>query len=87
MACYLRCNMATPDIHEFAHVHCRFRLKSGRVVFGVVWEVADHAGRLLHFTSIGEYERARRDLRAPADVVPMQPDEILAAERLQPEGL
>lgn len=74
--------MGLPDIRDFMHAHCRFRLRSGREVFGVIWEAGTQAGRLLHFASIGEYERARRDARQPSDVIPMQPEDILLVERL-----
>ena len=80
--------MDVPNIRSFAHKHCRFKLRSGKEVFGVIWEVegTDAQGtasgeRLLFFTSIRDYERMRTD-GAPAQVVPMEAEEIVWAERL-----
>ncbi len=74
--------MGLQNIREFTHVHCRFRLRSGREVYGVIWEVDTPNEHRLHFASIGEYERARRDPRSTIDAVPMLPEEIMLAERL-----
>ena len=74
--------MGLPNIREFTHAHCRFRLRSGREIFGVVWEVEANDVHRLFFATIGEYERLQRDPRQPIEVIPMQPEEILLAERL-----
>ncbi len=74
--------MGLPNIREFMHAHCRFRLRSGREVFGVVWEAGSNAERRLHFSTIGEYERSRRDPQHLLNAIPMSPEEILMAERL-----
>ena len=74
--------MGLPNIREFMHAHCRFRLRSGREIFGVVWEAETNGNNRLHFASIGDYERSRRDPRQPLEVIPMSPEEILLAERL-----
>lgn len=74
--------MGLPNIREFMHAHCRFRLRSGREVFGVVWEGGPDAEGRLHFCTIGEYERSRRDPRQQPQAIPMAAEEILLAERL-----
>jgi hypothetical protein len=74
--------MGLPNIREIAYAHCRFRLSSGREVFGVVWEGDAMDSGELCFTTIGEYERLLRDPMRSIEVVPMRSEEILYAERL-----
>ncbi len=80
--------MEVTHIRSFAHKHCRFKLRSGKEVFGVIWEVegTDAFGtasgeKHLFFSSIRDYERMRTQ-GAPAQVVPMEPEEIVWAESL-----
>lgn len=74
--------MGRPNIREIAYARCRFRLSSGREVFGVVWEGnATDTGELC-FVTIGEYERLLRDPMRSVEVVPMRSEEILYAELL-----
>ncbi len=74
--------MGLPDLRTFMHAPCRFRLRGGREVYGVVWESGPWDGQGLTFASIGEYERARREPLRPMATVTMQAEEILWAERL-----
>ena len=74
--------MGLPNIRDIAYARCRFRLSSGREVFGVVWEGNDADTGELCFATIGEYERLLRDPMRPIEVVPMRPEEILYAELL-----
>ncbi len=74
--------MGLPDIRTFMHAPCRFRLRGGKEVFGVVWECGPVPDQTLRFASIGEYERARHDPQGHLDAIAMQPEEILWAERL-----
>jgi hypothetical protein len=80
--------MEVSHIRTFAHTHCRFKLRSGKEVYGVIWEVegtdaqgTPGGGKLLFFSSIRDYERMRTE-GAPVQVVPMEPEEIVWAERL-----
>ncbi len=88
--------MDTAHIRHFTHTHCRFKLRSGKEVFGVIWEVetTDHgltdalgtplqpeASKALFFASIRDYERLQQ-AGTPVHVIPMQPEEIVMAERL-----
>lgn len=73
-------------IRPYAHKHCRFKLRNGREVFGVIWEVEsnDMSGsmRKLFFASIGDYERLQRDPKRPVSVMDMQPEEIMHVESI-----
>ena len=51
-------------IRPYAHKHCRFKLRNGREVFGVIWEVEtaeaapmDDQDQHLFFASVRDYER------------------------------
>jgi hypothetical protein len=75
-------------IRNFYNKHCRFKLRSGKEVYGVIWEVESperpdmpEGGRRLYFASIRDYERLQHE-RAPVQVIPMQPEEIVLAESL-----
>ena len=75
-------------LSSFTHKHCRFKLRSGKEVFGVVWEVetADTQGdgtptTSLYFASVRDYERLQQEGR-PVQVIPMQPEEIVWAESM-----
>jgi hypothetical protein len=74
--------MGFPDIRNFLHTPCRFRLRSGREVYGVIWEVSLKDENRLCFASIGDYERLRRDPLQSIQAIPLLPDEIMIAERL-----
>ncbi|MBS1547465.1 MAG: hypothetical protein JST38_10075 [Bacteroidetes bacterium] len=74
--------MGLPNLREFVHAPCRFRLRSGREVFGVVWEVCTKDGSGLWFATVGDYERFRRNPHGPLAAIPVHPEEILLAERL-----
>lgn len=82
-----------PQAMDLAHIrnyynkHCRFKLRSGKEVYGVIWEV-DSADRMaqgestrLYFASIRDYERLQHE-HSPVHVIPMQPEEIVWAESL-----
>lgn len=73
--------MGLPNLLEFVHAPCRFRLRSGREVFGVVWKSEPKDNRLW-FSSIGDYERTRMHPGGPIGAISMLPEEILLAERL-----
>ncbi|MFN3874468.1 MAG: hypothetical protein ACK4L7_00975 [Flavobacteriales bacterium] len=74
------------QLRKFAHKHCRFKLRSGKEVYGVVWEVetSDAAGsdgtKRLFFASVRDYERLASG--APVQVIPIAPAEIVSVESL-----
>jgi hypothetical protein len=80
--------MDLSHIRDLANKHCRFKLRSGKEVYGVVWEVesTDRSGqgldsKRLFFASIRDYERLCSE-GTPVHVIPIQPDEIVWAESL-----
>lgn len=79
--------MEFSHIKKYEHQHCRFKLRGGKEIFGVVWEVetSEAAGgdstKRLFFASVRDYERLQQS-EAPVHVISMQPDEIVAVESL-----
>lgn len=74
--------MESSVIRDLYHKHCRFKLRSGKEVFGVVWEVETGPVTRMFFASVRDYERFQRDPQQPIAVIPMQPEEIVHAERI-----
>lgn len=74
--------MDISHIRSFYNQHCRFKLRSGKEVFGVVWEVDSGSASRLFFASVSDYERFQHDPRQPIAVIPMQPEEIVLAESI-----
>jgi hypothetical protein len=74
--------MDLTHIRDFTHKHCRFKLKSGKEVYGVVWEVETSGSQRLYFASVRDYQRLQRDPGQPISIVPMQPDEIVHVQDL-----
>lgn len=74
--------MELSRIRPFTHKHCRFKLRSGKEVFGVVWEVESNDEKKLFFASVRDYERLQREQRLPISVMVLRPDEIMAAESI-----
>jgi hypothetical protein len=81
--------MDIAHIRDLTHTHCRFKLRSGKEVFGVIWEVAtspqhadDAEGQFFFFASVRDYERLQSDPQQPIGVIPMRAEEIVLAERL-----
>ncbi|MBL0129317.1 MAG: hypothetical protein IPP83_18135 [Flavobacteriales bacterium] len=74
-------------IRQYAHQHCRFKLRNGKEIYGVVWEVettdanGDGANKRLYFASVRDYERLQHSA-TPVHVMPMQPEEIVGVESL-----
>ena len=81
--------MDLTHIRPYTHKPCRFKLRSGKEVFGVIWEVetTDKLGAVseskrLYFASIRDYERLQRDTLQPIQVWPVQADEIVHVESI-----
>ncbi|MEM9023573.1 MAG: hypothetical protein AAGB22_07515 [Bacteroidota bacterium] len=83
--------MATvkPDLTYFYDTPCKFKLVSGKEVYGVIWRRDEH-GRLQHyFASPFEYRNYRRQLaaRGPAadgtHGTPVDIEQFVAAEILE----
>jgi hypothetical protein len=83
--------MDLAHIRPFTHKHCRFKLRSGKEIYGVIWEVetaeqrlnepSGEIGRRLYFASVRDYERLGQE-GTPAQVMPMLPEEIVWVESL-----
>jgi hypothetical protein len=76
-------------IRPFAHKHCRFKLRNGKEVFGVIWEVetasvaqGDASDKHLFFASVRDYERLQVEPHGPVSVMDMPPEEIVHVESL-----
>jgi hypothetical protein len=74
--------MDLTHIRDFTNKHCRFKLKSGKEVYGVIWEVETGESVRLYFASVRDYERFQHDPQQPVSVVPMQPEEIVYVQDL-----
>ena len=74
--------MDLSHIRPYTHKPCRFKLRSGKEVYGVVWEVETGPVTRMFFASVRDYERFQRDPQQPVAVIPMQPEEIVHAESL-----
>ncbi|MCB0764663.1 MAG: hypothetical protein R2815_10735 [Flavobacteriales bacterium] len=87
--------MDLAHIRDYTHKHCRFKLRSGKEIFGVIWEVEtvehrlaqqeggnEEDGRRLFFASVRDYERLQSHPDRPVGVIPMHPEEIVLAESL-----
>lgn len=74
--------MDIAHIQHYAHKHCRFKLRSGKEVFGVVWDVVVAGRQRVFFASVRDYERLQRDPHKPVSVMDMQPEEIVHVERI-----
>ncbi len=74
--------MELSHIRRYYAQHCRFKLRSGKEVYGVLWEVESAGGTRLFFASARDYERFQHDPRQPIAVIPMMPEEIMMAENL-----
>ena len=69
-------------IRPYAHKHCRFKLRNGKEVYGVIWEVELAESRRLFFASVRDYERLQHDPQRPVGVIDMQPEEIIQVESI-----
>lgn len=72
--------MDRSDIQGFLDKHCRFRLRSGKEVYGVLWQ--DPSEGLLYFSSAGDRVGPdRKDLKDTA--LSLDPDDIIYVEQLR----
>lgn len=73
--------MELSRIRPFANKHCKFKLRSGKEVFGVIWEVDNGNTKRLFFSSVNDYERLQHN-STPVNVIPLQPEEIVHVESI-----
>lgn len=80
--------MELARIRPFTHKHCRFKLRNGKEVYGVIWEVETQepdqmaGGRRLFFASVRDYERLQAVSKEPVNIIDMRPEEIINVESL-----
>lgn len=79
--------MTRSDLIAYYHRHCRLRLRSGKEVFGVLWE-DEHSRDKLCFASYGEHKAWRQAMelkqsdRAQRLAQEVSPEDIIAVESL-----
>lgn len=59
--------MNEKKLERFYHQHCRFKLQSGREVFGVIWEEENEVNNEVVFSSVkdhDEYFQLKSDSRS-----------------------
>ncbi|MFT7612579.1 MAG: small nuclear ribonucleoprotein (snRNP)-like protein [Parvicellaceae bacterium] len=77
--------MPKRDLKEYYNRECRFKLKSGQEIYGVLWEVESATGKGLYFTSLFNATKLRsnNDFEMVTELgQPMKIDQIILAERL-----
>jgi len=75
--------MGTSELQALYNKHCRFKLRSGREVFGVIWEVQSHQDVKLLFASVQDYKRAVLGTGTlPNSVVALRPEDIMWGQRI-----
>ncbi len=74
--------MGLSELQAFYNEHCRFKLKSGREVFGVIWQVKTPQDDKLVFASVQDYKRAMSGASDAAQLIDLGPDDIVWAQRL-----
>jgi len=73
--------MRTDEIKQYYDQHCRFKLKSGKEVYGVIWEVNNGDSSRTYFSSLMDHQAYLKDQSIP-DLEDFQLEEILFAEKL-----
>jgi hypothetical protein len=77
--------MFTRDLKEYYNSECRFLLKSGKEIYGVLWEIDTPNGNDLYFTSLFNATKIRstKDFSLASEIGDlMQIDQIILAEKL-----
>ena len=70
--------MGRSELQALYNLHCRFKLRSGREVFGVIWEVNTSTERKLYFASVQEYKRVMAGGRPDrTNAIPLSPEDIM----------
>ena len=76
--------MSNNNIRLFLNQHCRFILKSGKEVFGVIWKVETDDSEQYVFTSISDHQTYMRtkDPSLIDNKLVVNIEDIILAERL-----
>jgi len=79
--------MKYTDIKNYFNHHCKIRLRSGKEVFGVLWEELNDAERAIYFASFIEHKKryAAPERKAEQDLsIKLSEEEILGIEPVEP---
>lgn len=80
--------MRNSDLKKFFHLHCKIKLRSGKEVFGVVWEELTDTQKAIYFASYYDHKRlmalesAALKKDAARDLLMLSGEDILAIEQL-----
>jgi hypothetical protein len=79
--------MNKKELKSYYYKHCRFRLKSGKDVYGIVWEEEKNGESTLHFSSAAEAAKLLQTnvldvFHLQSDFI-INPDDIVGAELIQ----
>jgi len=79
--------MKYTDIKNYFNHHCKIRLRSGKEVFGVLWEEMNDAEKAIYFASFIEHKKRYSGLEnTPGDdlSIKLSEEEILGIEPVEP---
>lgn len=76
--------MSNDYIKVYLNQHCRFVLRSGKEVFGVVWKASSQDEDTYYFSSVSEHKSfsETHDLCVAPNKLLVKVDDILLAERI-----
>lgn len=75
--------MNKKEISLYFNKYCRFKLRSGKEVFGVIWENSEGNSVTHYFASAVDHAKIQEKNKKPAEVTtPVNIDEIIIAELL-----
>ncbi len=76
--------MEKTHLRSYLNQHCRFRLKSGKEVYGVIWEVSNGDKTEYYFSTVNEHNLMIRnaDFRGISSSAKVDLNDIVAAEKL-----
>lgn len=76
------------ELESFFHHHCRIKLRSGKEVFGVLWEEMSDSQKAIYFASFIEHkkimsEKRRAIMNDEASLLKLSLDDILGIEPIK----
>ncbi len=74
------------DLQTYFHHHCKIKLRSGKEVFGVLWEDIPETQKAIYFASYIEHKKimaSQKSLLAkPEAMLKLELDDILGIEQV-----
>lgn len=74
--------MERENFLSFNRTPCRFRLKNGKTIFGVIYEVPEGEDFRYFFSSLSEFQRSAYPIGQHIEL-----DQVLIAEKLSEEAV